>query len=106
MNTTALAVRTTADATEQTCFGRRDGVSSCRMECLEVIGQFITTRSQTSRQMRFPARRQTVGSDGLRNLPNSNRIFGGGTPLGYMIQGGLPGMSTVRCLLDARQVGL
>jgi hypothetical protein len=22
------------------------------------------------------------------NLPNSNRIFGGGTPLGYMIQGG------------------
>ena len=40
------------------------------------------------------------------SLPNSNRIFGGGTPLGYMIQGGLPGMSTVRCLLDARQVGL
>ena len=39
-------------------------------------------------------------------LPNSNRIFGGGTPLGYMIQGGLPGMSTVRRLLDARQAGL
>jgi hypothetical protein len=40
------------------------------------------------------------------SLPNSNRIFGGGTPLGYMIQGGLAGMSTVRRLLDARQAGL
>ena len=40
------------------------------------------------------------------SLPNSNRIFGGGTPLGYMIQGGLPAMSTVRRLLDARQAGL
>ena len=39
-------------------------------------------------------------------LRNSNRIFGGGTPLGYMIQGGLPAMSTVRRLLDARQAGL
>ena len=40
------------------------------------------------------------------SLPNSNRIFGGGTPLEYMIQGGLPAMSTVRRLLDARQAGL
>jgi hypothetical protein len=40
------------------------------------------------------------------SLPNSNRIFGGGTPLAYMIHGGLPAMSTVRRLLDARQVGL
>ena len=40
------------------------------------------------------------------SLPNSNRIFGGGTPLGYLIQGGLPAMSTVRRLLDARQAGL
>jgi hypothetical protein len=40
------------------------------------------------------------------SLPNSNRIFGGGTPLGYMIRGGLPAMSTVRRLLDARQAGL
>ena len=40
------------------------------------------------------------------SLPNSNRIFGGGTPLGYMIPGGLPAMSTVRRLLDARQAGL
>ena len=39
-------------------------------------------------------------------LPNSNRIFGGGTPLKYMIQGGLPAMSVVRRLLDARQAGL
>src|ERR1700722_8754998 len=40
------------------------------------------------------------------SLPNSNRIFGGGTPLGYLIQGGLPAMSTVRRLLDARRAGL
>jgi hypothetical protein len=40
------------------------------------------------------------------SLPNSNRIFGGGTPLGYMIRGGLPAMSTARRLLDARQAGL
>jgi hypothetical protein len=40
------------------------------------------------------------------SLPNSNRIFGGSPPLGYMIQGGLPAMSTVRRLLDARQAGL
>jgi hypothetical protein len=40
------------------------------------------------------------------SLPNSNRIFGGGTPLEYMIRGGLPAMSVVRRLLDARQVGL
>lgn len=38
-------------------------------------------------------------------LPNANRIFGGGTPLAYMIKGGLPAMSTVRRLLDARQAG-
>ena len=39
-------------------------------------------------------------------LPNSNRIFGGSTPLGYVIRGGLPAMGTVRRLLDARQAGL
>jgi hypothetical protein len=40
------------------------------------------------------------------SLPNSNRIFAGGTPLGYMVRGGVPAMSTVRRLLDARQAGL
>lgn len=38
-------------------------------------------------------------------LPNSNPIFGGGTPLAYMIRGGLPAMQTVRRLLDARRAG-
>jgi hypothetical protein len=38
-------------------------------------------------------------------LPNANRIFGGGTPLAYIIKGGLPAMSTVRRLLDAGQAG-
>ena len=36
-------------------------------------------------------------------LPNSNRIFGGDTPLAYMVSGGVPAMQTVRRLLDARR---
>jgi Protein of unknown function (DUF2384) len=39
-------------------------------------------------------------------LPNANRIFGGQTPLAYVVKGGLPAMQTVRCLLDARRGGL
>jgi hypothetical protein len=38
-------------------------------------------------------------------LPNQNRIFGGQTPLAYMIAGGLPALMTVRRLLDARRGG-
>lgn len=37
---------------------------------------------------------------------NSNRIFGGLTPLDFMIKGGLPAMQTVRRLLDARRGGV
>jgi hypothetical protein len=36
-------------------------------------------------------------------LPNTNRIFGGSTPLAYMMKGGPPAMRTVRSLLDARR---
>lgn len=39
-------------------------------------------------------------------LPNSNRLFAGETPLAYMIRGGVPAMETVRRLLDARRGGL
>jgi hypothetical protein len=39
------------------------------------------------------------------HLPNSNPIFAGQTPLGYMIRGGLPAMQTVRRLVDARRAG-
>ena len=39
------------------------------------------------------------------HLPNSNRLFGGATPLAYMIRGGVPAMQTVRRLLDARRAG-
>src|SRR6266404_5703281 len=39
-------------------------------------------------------------------LPNTNRIFGGITPLAYMMKGGAPAMQTVRRLLDARRVGM
>jgi Protein of unknown function (DUF2384) len=38
-------------------------------------------------------------------IPNSNPIFSGQTPLAYIIRGGLPAMQTVRRLLDARRAG-
>ncbi len=38
-------------------------------------------------------------------LPNSNAIFGGRTPLAYMIAGGLLALQTVRKLQDARRGG-
>ena len=38
-------------------------------------------------------------------LPNTNAIFGGRTPLDYMMAGGLLAMQTVRKLLDARRGG-
>jgi hypothetical protein len=38
-------------------------------------------------------------------LPNRNRMFGGQTPLAYMVRGGLPAMQAVRRLLDARRAG-
>ncbi len=52
---------------------------------------------------------QILHSRGLADtwvhLPNTNPIFGGGTPLDYIIRGGLPAMQTVRRLLDARRAG-
>jgi Protein of unknown function (DUF2384) len=39
-------------------------------------------------------------------LPNSNPIFGGQTPLDYMMKGGQAAMQTVRRLLDARRGGI
>lgn len=39
-------------------------------------------------------------------LPNSNPIFGGQTPLAYMLRGGLLSMFRVRQLLDARRGGV
>lgn len=42
-------------------------------------------------------------ADAWMQLPNTNRIFGGQTPLAYMMKGGLPAMQTVRRLLDARR---
>lgn len=44
-------------------------------------------------------------ADAWVQLPNTNRLFGGQTPLAYMIKGGLPAMQTVRRLLDARRGG-
>ncbi len=45
-------------------------------------------------------------ADAWIQLPNSNRIFTGQTPLAYMLKGGLPAMQNVRRLLDARRGGL
>lgn len=39
-------------------------------------------------------------------LPNRNRIFGGGTPLAYLTRGGVTAFETVRRLLDARRGGV
>jgi hypothetical protein len=44
-------------------------------------------------------------ADGWVHLENANPIFGGASPLAYMIQGGIPAMQTVRRLLDARRGG-
>lgn len=44
-------------------------------------------------------------ADRWPHLPNSNRMFGGDTPLAYMIRGGLPAIEAVRRLLDARRAG-
>lgn len=40
------------------------------------------------------------------HLPNTNRLFGGRTPLAYMAEGGVPALQTVRRLLDARRGGV
>ncbi len=42
-------------------------------------------------------------ADAWVSRPNANRIFGGASPLDYMLRGGLPAMQTVRRLLDARR---
>ena len=39
-------------------------------------------------------------------LANSNRLFGGLSPLAYMTQGGIPAIQSVRRLLDARRGGM
>jgi hypothetical protein len=39
------------------------------------------------------------------NLPNTNPMFEGEAPLGYMIKGGVPALIRVRQLLDARRGG-
>jgi hypothetical protein len=45
-------------------------------------------------------------ADAWVQRPNRNRIFGGETPLAYMMRGGLTAMQVVRRLLDARRGGV
>ncbi|MDE0172655.1 MAG: DUF2384 domain-containing protein [Defluviicoccus sp.] len=44
-------------------------------------------------------------ADRWMTLPNRNRIFGGLTPVAYLVGGGMPAFATVRRLLDARRGG-
>jgi hypothetical protein len=44
-------------------------------------------------------------ADEWMRLPNRNPIFAGSTPLDYVLRGGLPGLQTVRRLLDFRRGG-
>ncbi len=45
-------------------------------------------------------------ADDWISLPNQNSLFGGRTPLSYMLAGGMLAMQSVRKLLDARRGGL
>jgi hypothetical protein len=45
-------------------------------------------------------------ADAWIQRPNTNRIFGGSTPLAYMMKGGQSAMQVVRRLLDARRGGV
>jgi hypothetical protein len=45
-------------------------------------------------------------ADAWVRLPNKNPIFGGATPVAYMIRGGIPAIQVVRRLLDARSGGV
>ena len=44
-------------------------------------------------------------ADQWMQLPNTNPIFAGRTPLDYILRGGAPAMDMVRRLLDARRGG-
>ena len=44
-------------------------------------------------------------ADAWVGLPNSNAMFGGESPLSYLIRGGVPAFIRVRQLLDARRGG-
>ena len=45
-------------------------------------------------------------ADAWVQRPNANRIFGGQSPIAFMVKGGLPAMQIVRRLLDARRGGM
>lgn len=48
---------------------------------------------------------ETLADEWVR-LANANPLFGGAAPLAYMTRGGIPGMQSVRRLLDARRGGM
>ena len=44
-------------------------------------------------------------ADAWMNLPNTNLMFAGETPLAYAVKGGVPALMRIRQLLDARRGG-
>ena len=64
-----------------------------RISCL--IGIFKALHGLHSRAL----------ADQWVSVPNANRLFGGETPLAFMVRGGLPALQSVRRLLDARRGG-
>jgi len=56
-------------------------------------------------EQKKPALTLEALADAWVQRPNNNPLFGGLTPLEYMIRGGLPAMQNVRRLLDARRAG-
>jgi uncharacterized protein (DUF2384 family) len=48
----------------------------------------------------------TALADAWMTRPNTNPVFGGETPLDYVLTGGIPALQTVRRLLDSRRGGL
>ena len=42
-------------------------------------------------------------ADRWMQLPNAHRLFAGGTPLAFVVRGGIPALEQVRQLLDARR---
>jgi len=88
------------------------GVSNGSFYALKSRGNKILDEDQLTRVSLllgiFKALNILYGSklaDAWMGLPNSNPMFGGDSPLHYVMRGGIPALLRVRQLLDARRGG-
>ena len=88
------------------------GVSNGSFYALKSRGHKILDEDQLTRVSLllgiFKALNILYGSklaDAWMGLPNSNPMFGGDSPLHYVMRGGIPALLRVRQLLDARRGG-